>query len=467
VRVPLPPAVVAALVLSVVPARAGSPDSGYDEEARRLTDAALASDHAWTLLCDLCDGIGPRLSGSSGLAAAVDWSEAAMRRDGLENVHRQAVRVPRWVRGRESATMTAPRRLELAMLGLGNSVATPPGGLTAEVVVVPDFDAFAALPDDAVRGRIVLWNAPFTSYGHTVKYRTDGARTAAAKGAVASLVRSVGTRSLRNPHTGMMNAWEDGERAIPAAALSIEDAELIARLTDAGHPVAVHLEMEAHAEPDVESDNVVGELVGREKPEEVVVIGGHLDSWDVGEGAQDDGGGCVVSLAAVRLIAQLGLRPRRTLRVVFWTNEENGTRGADAYFAAVKDGTERHVAAIESDGGVESPWGFGVSVYANETGDADDARQKRALDAVGRIAKLLAPIGADSVGTGGGGADIAPLMKHGTPGLALRTPMEHYWDIHHSPADTVDKVDPVALQRNVAAMAVMAYILADMPDRLD
>lgn len=467
-RIPRGPFAAGAFLLLSSATGAGSPVAPYRDEARRLIDAALHSDYAWQRLCELCDGIGPRLSGSPELAAAVDWAEAAMREDGLENVRGQPVMVPHWVRGRESATMISPRTLPLAMLGLGRSVGTPPGGIRANVVVVNDFDEFDALPARAVDGRMVLWNAPFTSYSKTVKYRTEGARRAASKGAVASLVRSVGKRSLRNPHTGAMDEWKEGERAIPAAALSIEDAQLLARLAAAGHTVTLHLEMEAHTEPDAESHNVIGELRGSELPDEIVVIGGHLDSWDVGQGVQDDAGGCIVSLAAVRLMKELELRPRRTVRVVFWTNEENGTRGADAYDDAAKAAAERHVAAIESDGGVEAPWGFGVSVYRNEDRDVDEARQAQVLEKLSAIAALLQPIHADSVRAGGGGADISPLMRYGgTPGVALRTPMDLYWDLHHSHADTVDKVDPVALRRNVAAMAVMAYVLADMPGHLD
>ena len=242
---------------------------------------------------------------------------------------------------------------------------------------------------------------------------------------------------------------------------------MLARLHRAGEEVTVHLEMEARTMPDVESHNVIGEIVGRERPDEIVVIGGHLDSWDVGQGAQDDGGGCVVSMEALRLLIDLGIRPRRTVRCILWTNEENGTAGAKAYHAALGNDVHRHFAAIESDGGVESPWGFGLTVWKNPERDVDEARQARILETLREIAPLLTTVGADSVGAGGGGADISPLMESGVPGLALRTPMDLYWDIHHSDADTVDKIDPVALKRNVAAMAVMAWALAELPLPLD
>jgi Iap family predicted aminopeptidase len=440
---------------------------GREEAVELILEAALSSDEGWRKITHLCDRIGHRLSGSPSLARAVDWAVEQMERDGLENVRRQPVAVPHWVRGMESATLVAPRHAELAMTGLGRSVATAPGGVTAPVVVVGDFDELSALGDEAVSGRIVLYNAPFTSYSETVEYRWDGPARAAAHGAAAVLMRSVTPRSLRTPHTGALAPWKEDGRRIPAAALAIEDADMIARLTTAGEEVRVRLEMEAHTRPDTESHNVIGEIVGRERPEEVVVIGGHIDSWDVGQGAQDNGGGCVASMEAGRILRELGLRPRRTVRIVLWTNEENGGRGAKAYRESVGDAIDRHYAAIEMDGGVERPWGFGVSVWRDEEGEADEPREARVLEALRELVPLLRPAGADSVRLGGGGADISPLMEAGVPGLALRNPMERYWDVHHSDADTVDKIDPVALRENIAALAAMAYLLADRTGSLD
>jgi Zn-dependent M28 family amino/carboxypeptidase len=267
-------------------------------------------------------------------------------------------------------------------------------------------------------------------------------------------VRSVTPLSLQSPHTGAMEYAAEIPR-IPAAAVTIEDALLLQRLTDAGNQVTVHLEMEAKTLADADSANVVGEIPGREKPEEVVVIGGHIDSWDVGAGAHDDGSGCITALEAAHLIKKLGLQPRRTLRVVFWTNEENGGAGGKAYREWIGEKLRNHVAAIEMDGGAEKPVGFGISAGANT-----QAMLVKLRDA----AKLLDRIGAGSIQQGGGGADIGPLMRDGVPGLALRTVGTHYFDWHHSRADTLDKVKPEELRQNIAAMAVMAYILADMPD---
>jgi carboxypeptidase Q len=414
-------------------------------------------------MSELCDGIGHRLSGSKSLERAVTWAEGAMRADGLDSVWLQPVEVPLWVRGRESATIVEPGPHAVSMLGLGRSVGTPRGGITAEVVAVRGWQELATLPDAAVRGRIVLYNAPFTRYGETVRYRSRGADSASARGAVAALVRSVGPVSLRTAHTGTTAGYSGSVPRIPAAAVAIEDAERIQRLVDRGERVRLRLEMEADTLPDGRSHNVIGEIRGRERPGEIVVIGGHLDSWDVGAGAHDDAGGCVISMEALRLIRGLGLRPRRTLRCVLWTNEENGTRGAKAY-AAEYGARERHVAALESDGGVERPVGFGVKVFKAGTDTTDVAATAAMVERVRPLGRHLAGIGATAITDAGGGADIEPLMKLGVPGFAHRTVMEHYFDWHHTEADMLDKVDPFELRRNVAAMAIMAWLLAEMEE---
>jgi carboxypeptidase Q len=358
--------------------------------------------------------------------------------------------VPRWVRGAESATLIAPRALELHMLGLGGSVGTP--GVEAEVMVVGSFDELTRRAAEA-RGRIVLFDVPFTTYGETVQYRGRGVVEAARVGAVASLVRSVGPFGMQSPHTGSLR-YNDSIPRIPAAALSMEDAMLIRRMTERGERVRVRLRMGAQTLPDVPSRNVVAEIRGRELPNEVVVIGGHIDSWDVSPGAMDDAGGCVAAWEAVRLMKALGLRPRRTVRVVLWTNEENGVRGGNAYRDAHRAEVANHVLAIESDAGVFAPRGFGFS--------GPDA----AFSMVSGIGRLLAPIGADSIARGGGGADINPIMQLGVPGMGLLVDEERYFWYHHTAADTPDKLDPRDIARSVAAMAVMAWVAAEMPERI-
>ena len=425
----------------------------YRAAADQLIDAALADNGAYTKLSYLCDRIGNRLGGSESLEKAILWAAEQMKRDGLQNVATPRVKVPHWVRGNESASLVEPVKRELTILGLGGSIATPKGGVTAPVVAVSNFVELEKLGRAGVAGKIVLFNAPYEGYGRTVAYRHGGASRAAALGAVAALVRSVTPLSLQSPHTGAME-YDEKAPKIPAAAVTIENALLIQRLLDAGNKVSVHLAMEARTLPDADSANVVGEIVGREKPGEVVVIGGHIDSWDVGAGAQDDGSGIITALQAAVLIKQLNLQPRRTLRVVFWTNEENGGAGGKAYRESVGD-VKTHYAAIEMDGGAEKPLGFGVSAGANT---------QAFLAKIQDVGKLLERIDAGRIQAGGGGADISPLMKDGVPGLGLRTVGTHYFDWHHTRADTVDKVKLEDLRLNVAAMAVMAYVLADMPE---
>jgi len=291
----------------------------YRATATRLIDAALADQGGMDKLSYLCDRIGNRLSGSPGLEKAIAWAAAQMKDDGLSNVVTPRVKVPHWVRGNESAALVEPVSKPLTILGLGGSVATPKKGITAEVVTVSNFDELEKKGRAGIQGKIVLFNVVYQGYGRTVVYRHTGASRAARLGAVAVLVRSITPVSLQSPHTGALE-YTDADPKIPAAAVTIEDATMIQRLTDAGNPVSVHLEMEARTLPDADSANVIGEIPGREKPEEIVVIGGHIDSWDVGAGAQDDGSGIITALEAVHLIHKLGLKPRRTLRVVFWTN---------------------------------------------------------------------------------------------------------------------------------------------------
>ena len=301
----------------------------YRDAASRIIGDAMATTFAWERLALLGDTFGHRLSGSKALEDAIQWTVSEMKKDGLENVHTEPVKVPYWVRGRESAEITSPRQRPLVMLGLGNSIGTPADGIEADVLIVHSFEDLDA-NRARVNGRIVLYNVPFTSYGETVQFRGNGPSRAAAHGAVAALVRSVGPAGLRLAHTGALR-YADGVPQIPAAAITTEDADLLQRMQDRGTTPRVRLRMEAKFLPDTDSFNVVGELRGRERPGEVVVVGGHIDSWDVGTGSTDDGGGCVVTWEALRIMKKLNLRPRRTVRVVFWTNEENGTRGANAY----------------------------------------------------------------------------------------------------------------------------------------
>ncbi|MCB1035607.1 MAG: M20/M25/M40 family metallo-hydrolase, partial [Acidobacteria bacterium] len=333
----------------------------YRETAGRILGQALVDEGAWERLTYLTTVIGNRLSGSPQLDQAIDWAVAGMKEDGLENVRKQPVMVPHWVRGEESLEIVSPSPREMHMIGLGRSVGTPPQGITAPVVVVESFDELEALGREAVEGKIVAYAVPWVGYGGTVRYRGAGASRAAKLGAVAALVRSATGLALATPHTGALRYDEDVPQ-IPAAAITVEDAEWLKRMKALGREVTVHLTMGAHTLSDAPSGNVIGEIVGSERPDEVVVLSGHFDSWDVGQGAHDDGASCMAAWRALVLLHDLGLRPRRTLRVVLWTNEENGLAGGRAYREALGDDVGTHVAAIEMDEGAERPTGFGLGL---------------------------------------------------------------------------------------------------------
>jgi carboxypeptidase Q len=445
-----------ALALTASPAQAQARNipRDYRAAADSLIRAATRDSAAYRRLGDLVDRFGHRMAGSASLEAAIDWILDQMRKDGLDSVRGEPVMVTNWVRGRESVDLVSPRRTPLRMLGLGGSVGTRDEGITAPVLVVSSFAELEQRKRDA-QGKIVLFDAPFTEYTDTRHYRTDGATAAARAGAVASLIRSVAPFSIRSPHTGRVS-YDSTAPRIPAAALSNEDAMMLHRMQDRGDTVVVTLRMQARDLPKVQSRNVVAEVVGREKPDEVVVLGGHIDSWDVGQGAMDDGGGSVAAWEAVRLIRRLGLRPRRTVRVVLWTNEENGVDGGNAYLARHRADLNRHAAAMESDGGVFNPRGV---LFAGSD---------KAVEVLRQVGQLLKPIGADKVTKVDSSpeADIEPMVTLGVPGIGLDVDGSRYFWYHHSDGDTLDKLDPAEMGRCVALMAVMAYVIADMPDRL-
>ena len=425
----------------------------YRTTTDRIIAAALADSSAWNRLARFTDTFGPRLSGSPSLERAIDWVIAEMKRDGLQNVRGEPVMVPHWVRGEESAALISPRAASLHMIGLGRSVGTPKEGITAPVMVVSSFDDLTSRAAEA-KGKIVLFDVPFTGYGQTVRYRSGAANAAGKVGAVAALIRSVSSFSMQNPHTGAMGYDTASKVRVPAAALSVEDAMMVHRMIDRGEKVVINLRMSAQTLPDAPSRNVVGELVGSEKPDEVVVLGGHIDSWDVGQGAMDDGGGVVAAWEAVKLLKRLGLKPRRTIRVVAWTNEENGSRGATGYRDAHRAEIDKHVMAMESDNGVFKPFGLGIT--------AGEGGQAMAAD----IASLLKSFGADSTSDGGVDADTSPLNALGVPAMSPIVEGTKYFWYHHSSADTMDKLSPREIAECVALMAVTAFVVADMPGTL-
>lgn len=417
---------------------------GGDPEIQAIL-AAARTGSAYSRLVSLCDDVGHRLSGSDNYEKAVTWAVDALTTDGVR-VQTEPVSVPTWIRGKESAEMVAPRAYQLAMLGLGGSPGTPP--VEAEVVVVSDIDSL----DERVRGRIVLFNTVMQvetpaakGYGDAVASRTKGPAAAAKLGAVGALVRSMTTRSLGTPHTGV-TVFDDEGPTIPAAALSTEDADLIARLAARGIPVRVRLAMDAHTGPDQNTFNVIADLPGSEQPDEVVVFGGHLDSWDVGQGAHDDGAGVVEVIESMHILAAMGRPPRRTIRAVLFANEENGLRGGLGYHE--QHGKERHVAAIEAD------LGGGWPVAWAATGSTEQLNW---------LEPLARPLGMP-VTSPGGGADISPLKYDGVLVIGLRPDDQHYFDVHHTAADTVDKVDPASLREATGALAALVWKLANAPD---
>ena len=467
---------VCALRVGGQPTPVGKPDSSASPSAtpvvfspqtladlKRLQQAALDSDYAYRQVAHLANNIGPRLSGSTQAARAVEYVANELKALGCE-VQLEKVMVPHWVRGEETATLVQfPGQPEnttqkIVLTALGASVATPPDGLTAEVVAVKNFDDLKSLGREKVEGKIVLFNYLFDkqmaaeghageAYGEAVVYRSDGPRGAAWQGAVACLIRSVGGADYRLPHTGETNYANDAPK-IPAGAVTAEDADLIADLIRQG-TVKMKLVLTPQQLADVESYNVIGDIKGSEHPEQVIVVSGHLDSWDLGTGAIDDGAGVAVSMEAANLIQKLHLKPKRTIRVIAWMNEENGLRGSKQY--AKDHGKEDHFAAMETDLGAGRPLGVNIK------GKSD-------------IKKLLAPVAAVLQESGAGvlnfvehcGADIEPLEKAGVPAFSPIQDSRFYFNYHHTAADTLDKIVPKELAENSAVVAVAAYALANM-----
>jgi carboxypeptidase Q len=436
------------------------------EQLQSVRDAALSSDYAWEQLAHLTENIGPRPAGSPQAQAASEYVAVEMRKLGLE-VHLEPAQVSHWVRGVERAELVEfPGQVSqitqrIVLTALSGSAATPADGVIADVIVVHSFDELSVLGRDKVAGKIVLFNVPydkrkaaagyaFDAYGEAVAYRGRGGRAVAELGGAASLIRSVGSAEYRLPHTGFSYP-----APVPAAALAAEDADLIEHLAAQGR-VRMHLTLTPQSLPDTTGYNVIADLKGSEHPEQIVVVSGHLDSWDLGRGAIDDGAGVAVAMSTAELLQRLHLRPKRTLRVIAWMDEENGGGGHDAYVRAHAAETANHVAAIESDAGAGHPLGFSVKMSP-----AAAATLRPILD-------VLRPVGSTvlRVTSASPGSDIEPLVDSGVPGIGIIQDTRKYFDYHHTAADTLDKVDPQQLRENAAAMAVMGYALAAMPDPL-
>jgi carboxypeptidase Q len=436
------------------------------EELSAIKAAALSDDYAYRQVAHLTENIGPRPSGSLQAKAAVDYVAAQLRDLGLD-IHLEEVKVPHWVRGAETAELieysgqVAGTTQKVVLAALGGSTSTPAEGITTDVVVVTNFDELKALGHNQVAGKIVLFNElfdkqkadggmAFMAYGEAVPYRAAGPKAAGEFGAVAALVRSVGSADFRLPHTGF-----SVPAGIPAGAVTAEDADLIAHLSAQGK-VRMHLTLTPQKLPDATSYNVIADLKGSEHPEQVVVVSGHLDSWDLGTGAIDDGAGVVVAMEAAEILQKLHLRPKRTLRVIAWMDEENGGAGSHTYTKDYSAEFPHHVAAIESDSGAAHPLGFDVRMTPH------------AAELLRPVLGILQSFGGNAVMPTSypPGADIAALSEAGVPALGILQDGRTYFNYHHTASDTLDKIVPAELRENAAAMAVMGYALASMKDPL-
>lgn len=425
--------------------------------AAALREQGLADGRAYQLVGSLTAEVGPRLAGTPGDRAAVAWALRTLDELGFDQVRAEPVTVPHWERGEAEGWIVGPDPQPVVLAALGGSVATPEGGLEAEVVGAASLEELEQLAPSAVEGRIAFIHDPMertrdgSGYGRAVAKRHRGAAVAAGKGARAVLIRSAGTSTHRVAHTGSLR-YADGVPPIPAAALSNLDADrLAARLADGG-PVRFHLRLTSRHLGEAESANVLGEVPGRERPEEIVLLACHLDSWDLGTGAVDDGAGCAIVMAAARLIRDLPQPPRRSLRVVLYANEEFGLSGARAYAEAHREELARHLVAAESDFGAGPVWRFQTWIAPS------------AVPAAAEIARLLAPLGIEWGGNQGAfGADLTPLRPFRVPMVSLRQDGSRYFDVHHTADDTLDQVDPGELAQNVAAWAVFAYAAAEWP----
>lgn len=423
---------------------------------RKIYTEALANGQSYEWLRYLTQQIGPRLSGSDGAKKAVDWTKQLMEKQGFDRVFLQEVMVPHWVRGAKEVAYirTGKQKINVPIAALGGSVATPGKGVDAQVIEVKDFPELRALGIEKVKGKIVFFNRPmdptqintFEAYGGAVAQRGNGATEAAKLGAVGAIVRSMGLVQDDNPHTGGMR-YGTGVPLIPTAAISTNGANLLSKSLTENPGLTFYFKQNCESLPDAKSYNVVGEIKGSEKPDEIIVVGGHLDSWDLGQGAHDDGTGCVQSMEVLRILKTLGIRPKRTIRAVMFMNEENGLRGGIKYADLAKQNNEKHIAAIESDAGGFTPRGFGI---------VGTAQQK---EKVIQWKPLLSPYGLHDIGPGSGGADIGPLAALGTVLFGFKPDSQRYFDFHHTPADRFEGVNKRELELGGASMAALVYLL--------
>ncbi len=449
-----------AILFSTISSIVSADDHGLSqasiEHASTLRDTAMAGSGAYAIVESLTTEVGPRLAGSESEARARDWGKKTLQSLGFENVRIETFEMETWERGEEHASLVSPFPQPLAITALGGSVATPPEGLEAEVAIFESLAALEAALPGSLDGRIAYVGHAMqatqngSSYGFYGRLRREGASIAAARGASAILIRSIGTDSHRMPHTGQMRYSEEAPR-IPAAALSNPDADQIERIALRGKPIRARLKLTPRFVGTRLSGNVIGEIVGSERPEEIVVIGAHLDSWDQGTGAVDDGAGIGIATAAAKLILDGGKRPRRTIRVIYWGAEEVGLLGGSAYLEANRGELANHIIGTESDFGAGRVWQMNAQV------------SKEGQAVVDLIGQLVVPIGIarGDMDKAGSGPDLTPMVRAGLPSFRFAQDGMDYFDLHHTPDDTLDKIEPAALDQNVAAFAVFAWLAAD------
>jgi hypothetical protein len=436
----------------------GAAQTRDESSIRQIFDEALRNGESYAMLDYLCNKVGHRLSGSPGAAAAVEWGRHVMQDYGFDNVYLQPVMVPHWVRGqKEIGRIVNSRKMgtvEVNVCALGGSIGTGPSGISAPVIEVRSFDELKQLGEKNVKGKIVFFNRAmdptrlntFAGYGGAVDQRGSGASEAAKYGAVGALVRSMGSNLEDYPHTGGLR-YAPNVPQIPALAISTRHAELLSKLLKDDSGLQFYMESHCEILPDAPSYNVIGEIKGSEYPEEIIVVSGHLDSWDLGQGAHDDGAGCVQAIEVLRLFKAMGYKPKRTVRAVLFMNEENGLRRGTEYARQALAKKEKHLAAMESDRGGFTPRGFTLSM--------DDAKKAK----VRSWKPLLEPYGLADFSQEEGGADIGPLAPQGVPLMGYLPDSQRYFNYHHTAEDTFDKVDKRELEMGAAAMAAMVYLL--------
>jgi carboxypeptidase Q len=448
------------LPLFLFPLALSAQTSSDSAAIRKLFNEALSNGRSYQMLDHLCNKIGARPSGSEGAQKAVEYTRQMMEKMGADKVYLQEVMVPHWERGeKESAKLLLKGQKEqpVPICALGGSVPTDKAGLTAEVVEVQNFDELKKLGREKVQGKIVFFNRPmdpnriftFHAYGGAVDQRGKGAIEAARLGAAGVLVRSMTLSKDDYPHTGAMR-YADSLTRIPAAAISTNGADLLSSELKKNPDLRFFMKMSCRTLEDAKSYNVIGEIRGSELPDEIIAVGGHLDSWDLGTGAHDDGAGCVQSLEVLRLFRATGIKPRRTIRVVMFMNEEFGLRGGKKYAELALENKEKHTAAIESDAGGFSPRGFSMGM------------SKEKYDRILSWKPLLEPYGLSEYSMGGGGADLTPLEPQKVPVMELVPDSQRYFDFHHAATDTFDKINKRELELGSASLAAMVYLISQL-----